>query len=576
MGNIEPFLRGVDILKAKGKRALLALAAALCVTLPVSCMAASAGRPAAEWGVYMYFGADNDFYQATEFCVDQALKALEETEADPASVVVIALVDGPTNGDTKVYELTKDGRVDLTDDALGTGNVERTMTNPDTMVEFLEYAIQEFPAEKSMLVLKNGHAWCGICQDNDNAGNEKLLMPIDGLAGAIETVYDEVEGAWIDALLFDGDNMGSIEVAYELREVTDYFVGSQQQVPLEGMPYYLFLTDLVDSPEMSPEQACIRVTEDYVKYYNNTDGNKQAYDKLLANSQMSVTAAAFRMGEGGENIEAVVDAFDAYLDYMLNGNLPASIVDEAESLGIDVSAKLAQWMYPDITTGELEWSWIPLGRNNISSARDCALIGKMNDQQGFEWLPDVFTWLRAMSTLTNYDAYGDPVPPSGDTPLRPELTELKDPFVRMLYEDFMDAFGYIDPGIYRSVWKPEDLTGNGALVWVSQCQILDRSGNSFPHGLNIWFPPTWLQWDEDDEWSDLFSKPMTYTYSGIGVWIGIEVLLPAEYYCIDCPEMYQDIGLDFTDDTMWMDFFAEYYDSRWMIYGNPDAPKQSP
>lgn len=563
-------------MKMKAKRALLALAAAFCVTLPVSCMAATAERSTAEWAVYMYFGADNDLYQATEFCVEQTLKALDETEADPSSVTVIALVDGPSNGDTKVYELTKDGRVDLTSSIFGIGNAERAMTNPETMVEFLEYSIQEFPAEKSMLVLKNGHAWCGICPDNDNTGNEMLLMPVDGLASALETVYDDIEGAWMDVLLFDADNMGSIEVAYELRKVTDYFVGSQQQVPLEGMPYYLFVSDLVAAPDMSPEEACVQVTEDYVKYYNNTDGNKQAFDKLLANSQMAVTAAAFRMGEGGVKIEAVVDAFNAYLGYMLYGELPAAIVDEAEDLGIDVAAKLDQWKYPDIATGEREWSWIPLSRNNISSARDCALIGKMNDQQGYEWLPDVFTWLRAVSTLTNYDAYGDPVPPSGDTPLRPELTELKDPFVRMLYEDFMDAFGYIDPGIYRSVWKAEDLTGDGALVWVSQCQILDRSGNSFPHGLNIWFPPSWLQWDADDEWSDLFNKPMTYAYYGIGVWIGTEVLMPADYYCIDCPDMYQNIGLDFTADTTWMDFFAEYYDSRWSIYGYPEAPHQSP
>ncbi|UCE91578.1 MAG: hypothetical protein JSV90_09335 [Methanobacteriota archaeon] len=557
----------------KGRSILLALVLAFCVALPVGSMASATERSTAEWAVYMYFGADNDYYQATEFCVEQTLKALEETEADPASVVVIALVDGPNNGDTKVYELTKDGRVDITHSAFGTGNAERTMTDPETMIEFLDYALLEFPAESSMLVLKNGHAWCGICPDNDNTGNEKLLMPIDGLAGALETVYDDVEGAWIDVLMFDGDNMGSIEVAYELREVTDYFVGSQQQIPLEGMPYYLFMSDLVNAPDMSPEQACIRVVKDYVDFYNNTEGKKTLYDKLIANSQMAVTAAAFRMGEGGEKIEAVVESFNTYLDYMLYGELPEAIVTEAEGLGIDVSAKLDQWMYPDPTTGELVWSWIPLGRNNISSARDVALIGKMNDQQGFEWLPDVYTWLWSMSALTNYDAYGDSIPPSGDTPLRPELTELKDPFIRMLLEDFMEAFGYVESGIYRGIWNPDSLTGEGALVWVSQCHILDRSGNSFPHGLNIWFPPTWLQWDEDDEWSDLFNKPMTYTYSGIGVWIGIEVLIPAEYYCIDCPEMYQDIGLDFTEETLWMTLVDVYYDSRWLIYGYPGGGK---
>lgn len=552
-------------------RLAVAVFAATLMLLPAAALGTSA-ESARDWTVLMYFGADNDLYQATTFCVDQTLKALKEANADSAKVAFVLLIDGPNNGDTKVYELTKDGTTDLTVAAFGSGNVEQKMTDPQTMIDFLRWAMPAYTADKTMLVLKNGHAWCGICPDaTDNDGDEKILMPIDDVRMALETVYED-PALWVDCLVFDGDNMGSIEVAYELRKVTDYFVGSQQQVPLEGLPYYIFTKHLAGTPTMTVEDAGIQMVDDYVLYYNNTKGNKQLYDKLLANSQMYVTGAVFRMGDDGEKIEAVVKCFDNYLDYMLTGNLPEEMIDAAEALGIDVEAKLDQWLYPDPTTGEEVWSWIPLNRNNISSARDCALIGKINDQQGYEWLPDAYTWLWSMSALTNYEAYGDPIPPSEDVPpdLIPGVEELKDPFVRLLLEDFMDEFGYCEPGIYRGVWRAEYLTGDGALVWVSQSQILDRSGNSFPHGLNIWFPPSWLQWDEDDEWTSLFTKEMTYAYSGIGVWLGIDepVLMPAEYYCIDCPEMYQDIGLDFTSETYWMDFFGVYYDSRWLIYGS--------
>ncbi len=552
-------------------RLATALMAAAMMLLPAAALGTS-GESTRDWTVLMYFGADNDLYQATEFCVDQTLKALEEVEADGAEVAFVLLIDGPNNGDTDVFELTAAGMTEKTSAAFGIGNIEKRMTDPQTMIEFLGWAIPAYPAEKTMLVLKNGHAWCGICPDDTNEDVENLLMPIDGLRLAIETVYTSLGDAWIDALVFDGDNMGSIEVAYELRKVTSYFVGSQQQVPLEGLPYYLFTKDLVADPAMPVDEACIVLTQDYVKYYNNTGGSKPKYDKLIANSQMYVTAAVFQMGENGEKIEAVVNAFDAYLDYIMAGALPEAIVTEAKAEGVDVAAKLDQWMYPDLTTGKDVWSWIPLNRNNISSARDCALIGKINDQQGYEWLPDTYTWLWSMSALSNYEAYGDAVPPSEDVDLTdlPEISDLKDPFVRLLLEDFMDKFGYVEPGIYRGVWDAEYLTGDGALLWVSQSQILDRSGNSFPHGLNIWFPPTWLQWDEDDVWTLLFTKEMTYAYYGIGVFLGDEdltVIMPAEYYCIDCPTMYQDIGLDFTTDTSWMEFFEIYYDSRWLIYG---------
>lgn len=559
-------------MRSKTRFAVVAAVAAL-MLLPVTALGTSA-QATWQWTVLMYFGADNDLYQATEFGMNQALLALEEAEVEVSQAAFVVLIDGPNGGDTRVYELTADGPIDYTDEALGESNPEKTMTDPETLTEFLTWAMPAYPADKTMLVLKNGHAWCGICEDvTDNGDEERILMPIDGVRSAIEDAYadSDLEGARIDVIAFDGDNMGSFEVAYELREVTDYFVGSQQQMPLEGLPYYLFTKHLVEDSTMDVEDASIQLADDYVLYYNNTEGKKQEYDKLISNSQMAVTAAVFRMGEGGALMEAAVGAFNNYLNYMLDGTLTPEVVDEAEAAGISIDERLEQWMYPDPTTGELVWSWIPINRNNISSARDCALIGKMNDQQGYEWLPDVYTWLWSMSALTNYDAYLDPDPPSGDVDLTdlPELWELKDPFVRLLLEDFMEKWGYEEPGIYRGVWDSEYLTGEGALVWVSQCQILDRSGNSFPHGLNIWFPPSWLQWDDGDEWSDLFNKPMTYAYWGIVyAYDGDEpVYLPAEYYCIDCPVPYDEIGLDFTVDTPWMEFFEVYYDSRWLING---------
>lgn len=549
-------------MRSRTRLAVAAMVAGL-IMLPVAALGTSAEGPR-DWTVLMYFGADNDLYQATEFCVDQTLKGLKEVGADRNKVAVVLLIDGPKNGDTKVYELTKDGKTDMTVSALGSQNPEKKMTDPETLSSFISWAMPEFEAYKTMLVLKNGHAWCGICPDaEDNDGNELILMPIDGVRSAIESACNADTGLWIDAIVFDGDNMGSFEVAYELREVTDYFVGSQQQVPLEGLPYYLFMKDL-GGPTMDVQTACVKLADDYVKYYNNTKGSKPIYDKLLANSQMAVTAAVFRMGEEGEKIVAVKEAFDAYLGYMLHGDLTTDMKNSAVGAGVNVEAKVAQWYYPDPTTSDPVWSWIPLNRNNVSSARDCALIGKMNDQQGYEWLPDVYTWLWAVSGLANYESYYDA---ETGAELDPTLADLKDPFVRLLFEDFMAAFGYEELAAFGGVLDPEAISEVGALVHVAQCQILDRSGNSFPHGLNIWFPPSWLQWDEDDEWSLLFTKEMTYAYSGIGVWLGEDVLMPAEYYCIDCPEMYQDIGLDFTEDTSWMEFFGVYYDSRWLIYG---------
>jgi len=589
--------RGVIIVRRK-TRFLVAAMVAACLMLPVAALG-TAAQTNRQWTVLLYFGADNDLYQATYFCINQTLKGLDIAEADSNDLAVVVLFDGPESEDTKLWELTYDGVPGVTEDdivdltGMLPGKHERAMTDPDTLIEFLTkiMVLPDYEALKTMLVVKNGHAWCGICPDaTDNPGNEKILMPIEGVRDALSDAHEET-GKWVDVVTFDGDNMGSIEVAYELRTVTSYMIGSQQQVPLEGLPYCLFMQDLAGDPGLNVEAAGETLIDDYIRYYNNTEGKgKQIYDKLLANSQMYVTAAMFEMGEPdaelerGWKIAAVVDAFNAYLNYMLYGTYPQELIETAvEEDGritySELDEKHDQWYYTDPETDDTFWAWIPLNRNNIASARDCSLIGKMNDQQGYEWLPDVFTWLWSMSALTNYDAYLDAVYVGGrpieDVDPKP-LNELVDPFVRLLLEDFMLKFGYEELGIYRGLFNPEMISGDGALVYLNQSKILDRSGNSFPHGLNIWFPPSPLQWDEGDEWSDLFNKPMTYSYWGIVfAYDGDEpVYLPAEYYCIDCPDVYYNIGLDFTLDTDWMPFFDMYYDSRWLIYGSDTGGRE--
>ena len=476
-------------MRGKSKNVLLAFAAALCVIVPTSSLAlGDTDADTRPWAVYIYCGADNDYEISAEFALEPCEKAMSEagdeySNLDPSLVHVIMYFDTQGEGTSEVYEITPDGR----SAALGWDNKERNSSDPETMDAFLDFAMAEFPGTSDMLIVKNGHAWCGVSPDW-NSQNEKYLMPIDGLASALEDKR-------LDILALDGDNMASIEVAYELRGSADYFVGTQQDMPLDGLPYYLMLkgmcADVKDARTLATDMV-----DDLVYYYNNTEGKKVALDHLLSNSQMAVTAAAFEMGDGGQNMVDIVEAFDACIEFMM-----------AED-----------------TDGN---PWASLYRNVIASARDTALIGKMGDQAGYEWLPDVYTWLEKV--VEYYELEFEP-----------------DPALTNVVADFHAAF-------------------DAALVHLAQCQILDRSGNSFPHGLNIWFPPTWVQWEALD-----YTRTRTYLYDGANV------ELPAAYYCVDCPFDYSDIDLDFVEDTMWMDFFDLYYDARWTIYGNPDAPKATP
>ena len=497
----------------KRKNVLLVIAAALCMIVPASslCIADDSGSPPPDppvqkdWAVYIFCGADNDYEEAAMFALDQCVKGMQAAEGvqkdgtDPISVHVLMYLDAQGNGDTKVYEVTSEGAepVDLMTES------EYDSSSEATLVEFLGEAMVHYPGDSTMLIVKNGHAWCGVCSDWSSQ-DEKYLMPVNGLASALmDPVVTENGG--VDVIALDGDNMASIEVVYELRNACDYFVGSQQDVPLDGLPYYLFLRDLA-SETVVPGAAEVAesIVNNYVLYYNNTDGKKIQLDHLLSDSDMAVTASAFEMNPEGGSIEDVVLAFNACIDWMMTKTVDVEGVKDP-------------------------CPWASVYRNVISSARDTALIGKMGDQAGYEWLPDVYTWLvKIVEYYQLEESY-------------PYLSEISG-----LVTDFTDEF-------------------NRTLVDMEQCQILNRSGNSYPHGLNIWFPPSWVQWESLDN-----SRSRTYLYDGSNV------DLPAEYYCVDCPLDYASIDLDFVADTLWMDFFGLYYDSRWTIYGNPDAPRSTP
>ena len=485
------------------------------MAVPVSSLSmAGTGNPLPDavekdWAVYIYCGADNEYDVSAEFALEQCEKGMAAGiaeaagEEDPITVHVVMYLDAKGAGNTVVYDLSSGEAVPV--DMMDNG--EYDSSNGATLTEFLTKAMDHYPSGNTMLIVKNGHAWCGVCPDDD-ATEEAYLMPVNELAEVLTAC------GCVDVLALDGDNMASIEVAYELRNSCSYLVASQQDVPLDGLPYCLFMEYLANNSEPaipSQEDVAKTMVDKYVYYYNNTDGKKVLYDHLLSNSQMAVTASAFRMqddmqGDETNNMEDIVTSFDACLDFMMNTKVAVEGMEDT---------------YP----------WSSVYRNVIASARDTALIGKMGDQAGYEWLPDVYTWL---DKIVEYY----------------EIEETCDESILTALRTAVDIF------------KGEF---NAAVVDMEQSQILNRSGNSFPHGLNIWFPPTWLQWDTFD-----YTRTRTYLYDGSNV------PLPAEYYCVDCPLDYNEINLAFVKDTMWMDFLALHYDARWTVYGNSDAPKEKP
>jgi hypothetical protein len=108
--------------------------------------------------------------------------------------------------------------------ALGEAETDK----PETLEQFLRFAQEWFPAERTLLFLYgHGRAWEGACTDESgkhgpNFNSQTWLTPSE-----MQTALGAVGG--VDALMFSAPcNMASLEAAYEVREVTDLFVGSEE------------------------------------------------------------------------------------------------------------------------------------------------------------------------------------------------------------------------------------------------------------------------------------------------------------------------------------------------------------
>ncbi len=144
---------------------------------------------------------------------------------------IIVISDSSGEQDSKLARIMDDGQeeIPLTDiDSAWDDELE--MGDSDTLSKFVIWAAENYPADRYILDLwGHGLGWAGICPDKDNYLQSKELRT------AMEDVKDS--GIELDIISMDACQMGMFEIAYELRDMADYAVLSEKDVPLDGWPY---------------------------------------------------------------------------------------------------------------------------------------------------------------------------------------------------------------------------------------------------------------------------------------------------------------------------------------------------
>ncbi len=197
------------------------------------------------------------------------IREMETGSGDiPEDCRLITFIDNA--GSPRIYEFSKWGKRTLWD-----FDTDFCSTDSAQMETLLSSIIQMYPAADYGLVLwSHGSGWIpqhtdfqtarrgkqrtiGIDNNKNNLSNTGKEMNIITLKHVLEH-HPKMEFIYFDACYMQG-----IETAYELKDVTDYLIGSPAETPGHGAPYDKIMSDFFKRP-LQPETLINKVYESYL------------------------------------------------------------------------------------------------------------------------------------------------------------------------------------------------------------------------------------------------------------------------------------------------------------------------
>ncbi len=252
------------------------------------------------WNVLIYLDGDNNLEQ---YAIED-MNEMEKVNYTGGKVRVLALFDripgeSNTNGDwtgTRLYQITQDHDPQVINSSVVTASpwgkiddsIEADMSDPNTLKEFITYCTNEFPADRTLLVLWNhgGGVWPrslgsptngvditkGLCWDDTTGDGGWNCLTTDEIREALAAAEVATEKK-IDLINIDACLTQTLELAYEIRDHALYLTTSESLVPGYGNDYYRLLSHLAIAPQVSSYDFAKRIVQDYFDTYRNSGYN---------------------------------------------------------------------------------------------------------------------------------------------------------------------------------------------------------------------------------------------------------------------------------------------------------------
>jgi hypothetical protein len=222
--------------------------------------------PTADWTFMVYMIANNNLSEAGWADLNE-METVGSTAKSTGGVNVVAEVKFSQDSynipsqwlDGRVYrmQMQKDSDTSDVSSLLNSEAQPFNMSDPTRVSEFIQWAVETYPAKHYALVM-----W------NHGAGYKEAFVDGSTLM-SLNDVVDGVRGSGmhLDLLGFDACLMGMADVAYSMRGLSDFLVASEELEPGAGYPYDDVLKGLTTTPTMDAKTFGTLIVDKYAESY---------------------------------------------------------------------------------------------------------------------------------------------------------------------------------------------------------------------------------------------------------------------------------------------------------------------
>ncbi len=219
-----------------------------------------------EWTIIVYSAADDDVLEENMWF---DINEMELVGSTPQMNIVVQVdrYSGAFTGDgdwteARRYHLAQDNDLSHITSPIVESLGEVDMSNPQTLIDFVTWSIQKYPAKKYALIMSDhGGGWTGGFSDK-SAGDSALSMP--EIVSAIESIRQATGVDKFELIGFDACLMGQIEVFGTLYPYSNYMVASEEVIPAYGWSYSGWLGELAQNPSLNGSGAAQAIVSTYV------------------------------------------------------------------------------------------------------------------------------------------------------------------------------------------------------------------------------------------------------------------------------------------------------------------------